>query len=76
MPRKDINETAFAVVQQATGEIVPTPESAKAKAARKGGLKGGKTRMAAMTDADRSKLAKQGAAKRWKKPAPSDKGTG
>ena len=68
MPRKDINQTAFAVVQQATGEAPAQPESAKAVAGRKGGLVGGKARAASLTHAKRKKIAKKAAAARWKKP--------
>jgi hypothetical protein len=68
MPRKDINEIAFAVVQQATGEVVKPPESAKTKAGRKGGLKGGASRATALTPEQRSAIAKKGAKARWRKP--------
>ena len=67
MPRKDINEIAFAVVQQATGEVVIPPKSAKAKSGRKGGLKGGASRAKALTSKERSAIAKKAAAARWKK---------
>lgn len=68
MPRKDINEIAFAVIQQATGDLVIPPESAKAKAGRKGGLKGGESRAAALSPEKRSAIAKKAAAVRWRKP--------
>jgi hypothetical protein len=67
MPKKDINQTAFDVVRQATGEIEALPESAKAKAGRKGGLKGGVARAASLTVEKRKQIAKGAAAKRWKK---------
>jgi hypothetical protein len=76
MPKKDINQTAFDVVRRATGEVVVPSESAKVAAGRKGGQKGGKTRMGQLTDIERIRLAKTAAAKRWKKPAPSGKGAG
>ena len=68
MPRKDINEIAFAVVQKATGEVVRPAESAKAKSGRKGGLKGGQSRAATLTPKRRSAIAKKAAAARWRKP--------
>lgn len=69
MPRKDLNQTAFSIVQQATGEVVPEPIDEKKKAAqesgRRGGLKGGTARSAALTPEQRSEIAKKAAAKRW-----------
>jgi hypothetical protein len=40
MPKKDINQTAFAVMQLATGVVVP---NAKRLASAAGGLREGKT---------------------------------
>jgi hypothetical protein len=34
MPRKDLNTAAFAIMQQATGEVVPEPIDEKKKAAQ------------------------------------------
>jgi hypothetical protein len=68
MPRKDINQIAFDVVQQATGEVVKPSESAKVKSGRKGGLKGGASRATALTPEQRSVIAKKAAAVRWRKP--------
>ena len=68
MPRKDFTQIAFDVVQQATGEVVKPEESAKAKAGRKGGLKGGASRTTALTPKQRSEIAKKAAAARWRKP--------
>ena len=69
MSRKDINMTAFDIVQQATGEVVPEPIDDKEKAAqesgRRGGLKGGTARAATLTPEQRSEIAKMAAAKRW-----------
>lgn len=46
--RKDINQSAFAIMQQATGETTPEPIDEKKKAAqesgRLGGLSGGAAR--------------------------------
>ncbi len=68
MPRKDINTAAFAIVQQATGET--PPPTARQLAGKKGGLKGGKTRMELLTKEERSQLAKDAAKKRWDIAAP------
>jgi hypothetical protein len=46
LPR-DVNARAFAIGELATGNA--EPESAKAQAGRKGGLKGGSARAAKMT---------------------------
>ena len=71
MPRKDLNQTAFSIVQQATDETLPEPVDEKKKAAqdsgRRGGLKGGDARAAALTPEQRSEIAKIAASTRWKK---------
>jgi hypothetical protein len=72
---KDINEIAFSVVQQATGQIpkiAPPVVTAKKNPAavtlgRLGGLKGGKARADSLTPAKRKAIAKKAAAARWKK---------
>lgn len=68
MPRRDLNQIAFDVVQQATGEVVKPVESGKAQAGRKGGLKGGDARAATLSPEQRSVIAKKAAAARWRKP--------
>ena len=69
MTRKDLNQTAFSIVQQATDETPSEPVDDKKKAAqesgRRGGLKGGAARAATLTPEQRSELAKRAAAKRW-----------
>ena len=69
MPRKDFAQTAFDVVQQATDETPPEPIDEKKKAAqdsgRRGGLKGGDARAAALTPEQRSEIAKKAVKKRW-----------
>jgi len=79
MPKRssrDINVRAFSIVQQVTGQQPePKPdesaESGKNPAAvelgRRGGLKGGKARAAALSKRKRSEIAKLAAAARWKK---------
>ena len=69
MPRKDLNQTAFSIVQQATDETPPEPIDEKKKAAqdsgRRGGLRGGVARAATLTPEQRSEIAKKAAEKRW-----------
>lgn len=69
----DINQRAKSIVDIAIGE---TEDKLKEKdlvklaasaMGRKGGLKGGKARASALTKAQRSEIAKKGAAARWKK---------
>jgi hypothetical protein len=67
MPRKDFTQTAFDVVQQATGAVTPQQESAKARSGRKGGLKGGASRASALSAAERRAIAKKAAQARWAK---------
>jgi hypothetical protein len=63
---RDIKETAFSVVQQATGQQ-PTQKPEKNPAAvalgRWGGLKGGKARAAALSATERKKIAQSAAKK-------------
>lgn len=54
---------------QATGAAPKPKLTAKQEAGRKGGLVGGKKRMAEMTDAKRTALAMKGVAERKKAPA-------
>lgn len=68
--KKDFTQVAFAVVQQATGEApAKKAPTAKQLAGRKGGLKGGKARMDALTTEQRTALALKGVAARKKAPA-------
>jgi len=69
--RPDINEIAFSVVQQATGQIPkPEPPPEKNPAAvtlgRLGGLKGGRARAEKLSPAKRTAIAKKAAEARWK----------
>jgi hypothetical protein len=68
-PRKDLNELAFSILRQATGEVTPEPIDEKKKAAqesgRRGGLIGGAVRASKLTPAHRSEIAKKAAEKRW-----------
>ncbi len=67
VPKRDINQIAFDVVQRATGEIEMLAESVMAKSGRKGGLRGGKARSEALSPKHRSTIAKKAAASRWGK---------
>jgi hypothetical protein len=77
--KPDLNELAFAIVAQATGqdmkdappiEIPADAVSAVLRAmGRRGGLKGGKARAATLTPAKRTAIAKKAAAARWSKTA-------
>jgi hypothetical protein len=67
MPKKDFTQVAFAVVQQATGEAPRPTTTLRQVNSRKGGLKGGTARMAALTDTERTDLAKKAAKARWVK---------
>jgi hypothetical protein len=73
--KKDVNELAFSIVQQATGEI-PAEESSQEKLTknhhavalgRLGGLKGGKSRASKLSKKRRSEIAQKAAQARWDK---------
>ncbi len=71
----DINQIAFSIVQQATGQmpkVAPPAQPKKNPAAvtlgRLGGLKGGKARADSLTPAKRKAIAKKAAAARWDRP--------
>jgi len=73
MPKRsstDLNQTAFRIVQQSTGQLAPSPAQAKNPAAvalgRLGGLKGGKARAASLSSSQRKEIAKKAAMTRWK----------
>lgn len=73
--KKDVNELAKSIVDQATGEAPPEPEPrpdpdkdpAAVALGRKGGKKGGKARAANMTPEQRSEAARKAALARWAK---------
>lgn len=74
-PPTDPNQAGFAAVEQATADeaeiLRDIEESTKDPAAvalgRRGGLKGGPARKAALTPAQRKAAAQKAAAARWKK---------
>jgi hypothetical protein len=70
---RDVNQLAKAIVDQATSEAAPEPETtndgknpAAVALGRLGGLKGGKARAAKLSKAKRSAIAKKAAAARWR----------
>lgn len=71
---RDANQLARRIVDIATGEAEdrdPAPEAqgkdpAAVSLGRRGGLKGGKARAAALSKADRKAIASKAAAARWK----------
>ena len=72
MPKRsssDLNKTAFAIVQQVTGEARAQPDKNPAAVAlgRLGGLKGGKARAAKLSKKRRSEIAAEAAKARWSK---------
>ena len=69
--REDLNQLAFRIVQEATGQKpkTPDPDAGKDPAAialgHKGGLKGGKARAKSMTKKQRVASARKAALARW-----------
>jgi hypothetical protein len=67
--KQDLNEKAFSIVQQLTGQA-SEQRSEKNPAAvalgRLGGLKGGKARAEKLNSEERTRIAKKAAASRWK----------
>lgn len=61
----DLNRLAAAIVDHATTEEKPTPESQQVRAGRAGGRKGGKARAERMTPQERSDAARRAAKARW-----------
>jgi hypothetical protein len=66
---EDINQTAFRIVRDSTGEPDLSDENARKALARAlgrlGGLKGGPARAAKMSKAERSESASKAARTRW-----------
>jgi hypothetical protein len=71
--KKDFTQVAHAVFAQATGAAPKKAATAKQLAGRAGGLKGGKSRMAALSEDERRALALKAVAAR-KAPASSKTG--
>ena len=68
---KDLNQNAFGILQQITGENKTEPKPEKNPAAvalgRLGGLKGGKRRAKVLSKKEIVAIARKGAEARWKK---------
>lgn len=68
-PRKDLNQSAFSILQQATREEEKATVDPKQKAAqesgRRGGLIGGAVRASKLTPEQRSEIARKAAKSRW-----------
>jgi hypothetical protein len=64
---KDLNETAFALVQHVTGQTATKPQKNPAAVAlgRLGGLKGGKARAESLSAIRRRSIAIKAAKARW-----------
>ncbi len=70
--KQDLNENAFSIVRQLTGEEPKVdPNAGKNPAAvaqgRLGGLKGGKARAESLTPQQRKEMASHAAQKRWER---------
>ena len=64
---RDTNQLAKYIVDLATSEAPPNPESKNAEAGRSGGKVGGKARAAALNADARTEIARRAANVRWKK---------
>lgn len=66
---KDINQTAYSIVQQVTQQAKEEPQKNPAAVAlgRLGGLKGGKARAEKLSPKERKEIAKLAAEKKWRK---------
>lgn len=68
---KDFNQTAWEIVQKATGQIPkeeppdPSKNPAAVTLGRLGGLKGGRARAAKLTEKQRRDIAQKAATIRW-----------
>lgn len=67
----DVVSAAVMVGKIATGEVSDPKRDAGVEGNRRGGLKGGRARAAALGPSQRKAIAKKAAAARWKK-SPSD----
>lgn len=70
---RDLNQLGAAIVGEATGEkklarAAPEKDPAAVALGRKGGLKGGKARAAALSKKQRSAAARKAARARWLRP--------
>jgi hypothetical protein len=71
MPKRsstDLNQTAFNIIQQSTGQAAPPKNPAAVALGRLGGLKGGIARAKSLSSNMRAEIARKAAIARWKKP--------
>jgi hypothetical protein len=70
---RDVNQLASAVLRRTVelAEGPPLKDPAAVALGRRGGLKGGRSRMASLTSDERRKLALKGARARWGKKSSS-----
>ena len=67
MPKKDLNELAAFIVAQAIDDLPKPVETARQKAGRLGGVKGGAGRAIKLSKEKKREIAIKGAATRWAK---------
>jgi hypothetical protein len=65
---EDMNETAFRVLREATGETAREKNPAAVALGRLGGKKGGPARAAKLSAKKRQQIARAAAMKRWHPP--------
>ena len=65
--KKDVNELAFSIVDEATKDKPVEKNPAAVALGRLGGLKGGKARAKKLTLGQRKEIAKKAAQARWQK---------
>jgi hypothetical protein len=61
----DLNRLAASIVEDATEESEPAPESQQVRAGRSGGLKGGRARAEQLSAENRVEIARKAARARW-----------
>jgi hypothetical protein len=68
--KPDLNQNAFSIVQQSTGQALPAKNPAAVALGRLGGLKGGVARAKSLNKQKRIAIAKKAAKMRWSKIKP------
>jgi hypothetical protein len=75
-PPSDPFQAAHSILAQLTGEeprrLPPEKNAAAVELGRKGGLKGGRSRMDALTEDERKELGRKAAEARWRKVKPEE----
>lgn len=70
MPKRsssDLNQTAYNIVQQSTGQTASVKNPAAVALGRLGGLKGGKARAEKLSKKQKKLIARRAATARWSK---------